>query len=230
MRIIGLRLALSLLWLLLVCYPDPRILAEAVGHTWSPPIDADAVVEWAQELPDHPALIEEAVLERIRYAVPWRTHGVPWAFPSPAKILEINLGDCQSRAVVLASILHVKGIPFEIRASIDHMWVEYSGKPPRALERADGMLWSRRSLEGETGTDWVPRNEFQVPRVDWLETLRLEREYYWDPAPVSRRLLLVAGIAIIWLPVRQFYALLSHVSTIPWGQWAVFSAPKSSAR
>src|SRR5919198_677077 len=94
------RLGLSVFWLLVVCYPDPR--------------------------------------------VPWQSTGVPWSFPSPAEALATGLGDCQARAVTFASVLAAKGIPFQLRASIDHMWVEYPGKRPNALENRSKTLWEQR--------------------------------------------------------------------------------------
>ena len=183
------RVALSALWALWVCYPDPRVLWAAVRNTWRPPIDAGAVTDWARTLPDDPAEIERAVHERVRYAVPWQSAGVPWAFPGPAQTLARGLGDCQARAVVLASVLAAKGIPFQLRASLDHMWVEYPKKAPNALENAGKTLWSRAPEGGV---------RFRVPEVDWGESWRIEREYFWDPAPVGRRVALVVGWLVIW--------------------------------
>ena len=104
------RLGLSVFWLLIVCYPDPRVLWRAIEHTVHPPVDPDAVRQWAATLPDDPAQIEQAVLARLQYAVPWRSAGVPWSFASPAESLAAGLGDCQARAVTLASVLAAKGI------------------------------------------------------------------------------------------------------------------------
>lgn len=189
----GARLALTAVWALFVCYPDPRVLWAAIRHTARPPVDAEAVREWSRTLPDDPAAIERAVLERVQYAVPWQSWGAPWVFASPAQTLMKGVGDCQARAVVLASVLAAKGIPFQLRASLDHMWVEYPKKAPNQLENAAKTLWAK----GEGGGF-----RFRVPRVDWGESWRIEREYFWDMAPWSRRLMLLIGLAVIWLPPR----------------------------
>src|SRR3954453_5214678 len=98
-------LGLLLLWTLLVLYPNPLMLGRAVAQSWTPVVDADAVRALAATLPDDPAQIENAVLTRIvPYGLPWEVWGVPWYYPTPAEVLAAGKGDCQGRAVVLASI------------------------------------------------------------------------------------------------------------------------------
>lgn len=185
---------MTAVWTLFVCYPDPRVLWAAIRHTAKPPVDAAAVAEWAKTLPDDPVAIERAVLERVRYAVPWQSWGVPWVFAAPAQTMARGVGDCQARAVVLASVLAAKGIPFQLKASLDHMWVEYPKKAPNQLENAAKTLWAK----GPTGGFG-----FRVPEVDWGESWRIEREYFWDAAPLGRRVMLVAGLLVIWLWPRR---------------------------
>ncbi len=56
--------------------------------------------------------IEAYVLDRqVPYAYDWQSAGVPWYFPTAAEALRAGRGDCESRALVLASILTAKGIP-----------------------------------------------------------------------------------------------------------------------
>lgn len=184
------RLALSTLWALLVCYPDPRVLWSAIRNTVKPPIDAAVVADWARTLPNEPAEIERLVLERVKYAVPWHSASVPWVFATPAETLARGMGDCQARAVVLASVLAAKGIPFQLRASLDHMWVDYRGKRANELENAAKTLWAKPPGGGF---------RFRLPDIDWAESYRIEKEYFWDPAPVSRRVLLFAGLLALWL-------------------------------
>jgi hypothetical protein len=209
------RLVLSCLWGLLVCYPDPRVLWQALRHTLHPPIDVVAVGEWASALPDDPAQIEVAVQRRIRYAVPWETQGVPWAVPPPADVLASGFGDCQSRAVVLASLLAAKGIPFQLRASLDHLWVDYVGKEPNAIENAASTLWTRPAVglpaatpahaggaAGQSGRQTGPiagTVHFRLPAVDLGASLRAERAYFWDAAPDSRKVSLAAGLLLLWV-------------------------------
>ena len=183
------RSLLSAAWAFVVCYPDPRVLITAIRNTVRPPISAEAVAAWARSLPDNPAEIERAVHERVRYAVPWQSAGVPWALPGPAQTVARGLGDCQARAYVLASVLAAKGIPYQLRASLDHMWVEYPGKAPTVLENAAKTLWAKE----DTGF------RFKLPQIDWAESWRIEREYFWDMAPTSRKVVLVFGLLAIWL-------------------------------
>ncbi len=48
----------------------------------------------------------------VPYAYDWQTAGVPWYFPTTREALAQKRGDCESRAVVLASILAYKHIPY----------------------------------------------------------------------------------------------------------------------
>ena len=86
--------------------------------------------------------------EVVPYASDWETAGVPWSFPSAAQALRAGRGDCESRALVLASVLAAKGIPHELRMSFDHLWVEYPGKVPTASES------DARALTGTDGDGW----------------------------------------------------------------------------
>jgi hypothetical protein len=209
------RLLLLSLWALLVCYPDPGLLREAILHTWRPPIDGAAVRDWARELPDDPRQIEAAVLQRVRYAVPWETDGVPWALPLPARTLATGYGDCQARAVVLASVLAAKGIPYRLRASLDHLWVDYPGKQGNALEDDTVALWTRPVVAPPRGPSAVsvalpppvslgpgplalPRSSFHLPRIDVAESYRLEKAYFWDAAPGSRKVALLLGLVVFY--------------------------------
>jgi hypothetical protein len=212
------RLLAASAWTLVVCYPDPRVLWESMHHAWHPPVDAEAVRDWARTLPDDPRAIERAVLARIEYAVPWQVDGVPWTFASPGQALAAGYGDCQARAVVFASVLAAKGIPFQLRASFDHMWVEYKGKQATTLENASKTLWARpasalTSRASSRGRDAAGAAagaadaasgpaaglRLRLPAVDWAESFAIEREYFWDPAPLSRKLLIFSGCLMIWL-------------------------------
>lgn len=179
-------------WVLVVLYPDPGVLVSSIRNLSSPDPDAVAARALAAGLPDDPGEIERAVLaDVVPYASDWDVDGVPWSFPSAARALRARRGDCESRALVLASVLVAKGIPCAIRMSFDHMWVDYPGKAPtsseneaRALARRDGGGWS-----------W--------PR--WPEDLEVRRELraqaaiFWDPMPSTRKVLLFGGIAWIAL-------------------------------
>ena len=145
----------------------------------------------ARRLPDDPRAIEAYVLDRqVPYSYDWQSAGVPWYFPTTTEALRSGSGDCESRAVVLASILTAKGIPNELRLSLDHIWVDYPGKQANALENA--------------GVQFAGTQDGRF-FIHWPEDFRLGQEIqdqlsiYWAPAPAWRVLLLVAGLSLIAL-------------------------------
>jgi hypothetical protein len=181
------RAAFALVWTVLALYPDPFVLVRSIRNAWSPVIDPDAVRVWAQTLPRNPRAIEDAVLTRIEYAVPWETDGVPWTFPTPAEVMARSAGDCQGRAVVLASTFEALGMPYRLEASFDHIWVDYPGRKGTGIERPERAFVRRAPAPG----GWASR--LKLPEIDWAESWRIEREYFWDAAPAWRIALLVAG-------------------------------------
>ncbi len=184
---------LCLIWALFVLYPNPLLLLRSIPRAIHPPIDPAAVRPLARKLPDDPDTIQRLVLDKyVPYSVPWTTMGVPWYFPTPKEVLAQGSGDCEARMVVLASVLEAKHIPFKIEASVDHIWVWYPKKRPNALEN-NSVAFIKR-----TGG----KVRIQVPKGwRWQESYRLEREYFWDPAPLSRKLLLFGGLFLI--PLRH---------------------------
>lgn len=126
-----------LLWTLLALYPNPQHLIVSVPRAWSPPVDAVAVCELAATLADDPRAIEAFVNSTlVAYAVPWQTYGVPWYVTTVSDVLAQVQGDCQTRAIVLASLLAAKGIPATFVGSFDHLWVDYPGEQATTGENA----------------------------------------------------------------------------------------------
>ncbi len=127
---------------------------------------------------------------QVPYSYDWQSAGVPWYFPTTAEAVRAGPGDCESRAVVLAGILTAKGIPNELRLSLDHIWVDYPGKQANAIENPGVQL---------AGTE---DGRFFLR---WPEDFRLGQEIsdqvaiYWAPAPAWRVLLLAAGLTWIAL-------------------------------
>jgi hypothetical protein len=178
-------------WVLVMLYPDPGVLVRSVRNTARPQIQPEEVAALAARLPNDPRAIEAYVLDRqVPYSYDWRSSGVPWYFPTTAEALRAGSGDCESRAVVLASILTAKGIPNELRLSFDHIWVDYPGKQANALEN-DGVQFAG-TKDGRFF-------------IHWPEDFRLGQEIsdqlaiYWTPAPAWRVLLLIAGLSLIAL-------------------------------
>jgi hypothetical protein len=176
----------TLLWTLLVLYPNPFMLYISAQRAWSPPIDSQAVRHLAATLPDDPRAIEAAInTTLVPYAVPWETQGVPWYFPDVAEVLEIGQGDCQGRAVVLASILQAKGIPYRFVGSFDHLWVDYPKKRVTKLESTNAAVVTQQPDRSY---------HFKWPQlVDWQQSWEIERAYFWDKMPAWRCWLLLGG-------------------------------------
>ena len=180
-----LRLLVGVLFTLAVLYPNPLTLGRSIAHTVRPDVDPQAARAVAATLPDDPRLIERAVLEQIvPYAYDWQSESVPWYFPTTAEVLEAGRGDCESRALVLASILDAKGIPYELRMSFDHIWVDYPGKQANAIENDSVVLVDDR------GWRWPEQ-------LDLREELRNQVAFYWTPMPLLRKVLLAGGITAI---------------------------------
>ncbi len=182
--------ALLLLWMLVVLYPNPMRLLQSINRAWSPTLDGQAVAQLAATLPADPQVIEQVVHETlVPYAVPWETYGVPWYFPTAAEALANRQGDCQARAVVLASLLQAKGIPATLVGSFDHLWVEYPGKRTTTLENASVAV-ARQQADGTFAFRWPAL-------TDWQTSWAIERGYFWDAMPLWRRCLLFGGWLIL---------------------------------
>jgi hypothetical protein len=88
--------------------------------------------------------------------------------------------------LVLASILKAKGIPYQVEASFDHIWVAYAGKPANLLEDQELAILQDGKLE-------LPE------RWDWRQSYLIEKDYFWDAMPLGRKLLLFGGLLLILL-------------------------------
>ena len=182
---------LALSWALAMLYPDPWVLVRSVQNTVHPVIQPQAVAALAAHLPNNPRLIESYVLNyQVPYAYDWQYAGVPWYFPTTSEALKEGIGDCQGRAVVLASILAAKHIPYTLHMSFDHIWVDYPGHQATALEN------SNVELAGQRNGHWF----FHWPAyINLRAEISAQVAQYWTPAPMSRRALLFGGLAFIVL-------------------------------
>jgi hypothetical protein len=183
---------LALSWALVALYPDPTVLVASVRNFIVPQVQPDATRALAATLPDDAREIERRVLDDVvPYGPDWQTAGVPWSFPTAAQALRAGRGDCESRAVVLASVLSAKGIPNELRVSFDHIWVDYPGKVPTPTEN-DARVLVGRGSGGWFGLRWPDD-------VDLRRELRSQAAIYWDPMPAGRKALLFVGLTWIAL-------------------------------
>ncbi len=180
---------LLLLWVLLVLYPNPVNLVVSIQRAVHPHTDPAAVASLANEMPDNPADIESAVRETFPYSYDWRAHGMPWYFPTVEEVMEKGQGDCKARALVTASILEYKGIPYRLQFSPIHMWVEYEGKESNSLENSGTLFYE---LDPDTG-----ERSLQLPSISLRETARAFWNGFWPPMPLMRKILLTTGVSLL---------------------------------
>lgn len=178
-------------WFFVVLYPDPSVLVRSIENIAHPNVDAAAVRSLAATLPNNPRLIENAVVTRIvPYAYDWQVNDVPWYFPTTAEVIRWKRGDCESRALVLASILKAKGIPYRLCMSFDHIWVQYPGWRANALEN-NGVVLAER-VNGHFVWHW-PKDFHLGAEVNAQVAI------YWTPMPRGRKVLLIAGLMLVLL-------------------------------
>jgi len=190
-----------LLWVLLLLYPNPLNLILSLQRLLTPNIDPASVEPLSRGLPSDPVAIESAVLERIPYRYDWEVYGMPWYFPTVEEVLQSGEGDCKARALVLASLLEVKGIPYRINMSPIHVWVEYEGKEETSLENPKVQF---SQLDPETG-----ERSFQFPEIALRELMDSLRQGFWAPMPGVRKAFLIFGLLALvalrlgWFKERQ---------------------------
>jgi hypothetical protein len=178
---------LVLAWVLVALYPDPGMLVRAVINISEARADPAAAASRAAALPGDPQQVEAAVLA-TPYAYDWQTWGVPWYFPSADEALRAPQGDCESRALVLASLLTAKGIPNELRVALNHIWVEYPGKRATLLENSAIEIAGHRD----------GRFFLKLPGdFDLGQAVSDQIEITWAPMPLWRLLVLLTGLLLI---------------------------------
>jgi len=184
----GLLLA-TLAGLAALAYPRPRLLAHTVRNALRPDIDAAGVQELSAGLSDDPDAIRAEVLSTIvPYERDWAVFGVPYYFPTLREALENGRGDCKSQVLVLASLLNAKGIPYRLLASLDHVWAEYPGKTPTAME--DPAVAVAEYRDGR----WRPLRPARLRPQAHFET---SLDEYWRGAARGRRLLFAGALLLL---------------------------------
>ncbi len=181
--------ALVVLWVLLVLYPNPLRLVASVQRLANPRVDPAAVQTLAESLPSEPAVIEKAVLDSVPYSYDWEAYAMPWYFPTVDEVLEKGRGDCKARAIVLASVFEVKGIPYRINSSPTHVWVDYDGKVEDELENSGAGFYQ---VDPQTGA-----RSLHVPKISITEVMGTGWQGFWPPMPTVRKVLLVSGLVIL---------------------------------
>ncbi len=183
-----------LVYTLLVCY-DVRawVVAPSLWRYVRLPVDPSI----ASLLPDAPAdvtRLEAWVNRRLPWAQDSAVYGLPWYFPSPREAVRAGRGDCEAQAVVLASVLAARGVPFSFRASFSHLWVDYPGKPREAGETAAEALM--QNVDGRYRFRWP-----SLPRL--REHWRAQVDLLWTPLHPVRKMLLLVGWPLLLVARRR---------------------------
>jgi hypothetical protein len=124
----------------------------------------------------------------VRFDNPWKLYGLPWYFPTVDEVLADKAGDCQAEALLTASILEAKGIPYTLRYSFDHVWVDYPGKAAAGLEDP------AQSFIADRGEGWFAQLPEKIP---WREIVRERVEFHWYPMPAERKAALLGGLLMV---------------------------------
>jgi len=194
-------------WTLLACYPNPTVLVRNLLRYRRFPVDPQLQKRTGWPLPDKPSSIETFVDAIIVPTSDWKLYCVPWYVPTAREVVQTLRGDCESKAVVLASLLAGKGIPYQIRASFDHIWVDYAGRQPRPGETRDIAY-----LEAKDGG----RFAVHLPgRAEWRQVLSVQKEQLWAAMPLARKDLWLLGL--VWLAA---VALTARRGIQPEGDYA----------
>lgn len=193
---------LLLLWILLVLYPNPLKLAISLKRLIEPPIDPSSITLLIEELPSTsaPQAIEDEVLGKITYRYDWEVYGMPWYFPTTSEAMAKGEGDCKARALILASALEAKGIPYRINVSPIHIWVDYDGKPDNSVENTSVQFYQQ---DVETG-----QRSLKLPHIPFSDVWTSFWDSFWGPMPVVRKVLLILGLVI--LIITRFMLSIRH--------------------
>ncbi len=178
-----------ILWIVFVLYPNPLKLIISIQRVLNFDADPGAVEFMVNDFPSDPVAIERAVLTKIPYRYDWEIYSMPWYCPTIEEILERGEGDCKARALVLASVLEAKNIPYQVHSSPTHIWVEYENKQETSIENAQVEFYQ---YDPETG-----ERRFRIPDINLSEIMDPFWGAFWDPMPDGRKALLISGLVAL---------------------------------
>jgi transglutaminase-like putative cysteine protease len=178
-----------ILWILFVLYPNPLNLIISIQRVFNFDADPGAVEFMLNDFPSDPAAIEKAVLAGIPYRYDWDLYSMPWYCPSIEEVLEREGGDCKARALVLASVLEAKNIPYQVHSSPMHTWVGYEGKQETSSENTQVEFYQ---YDPETG-----ERRFQIPDIGLGRLMDYWQRQFWTPMPDGRKALLISGLSAL---------------------------------
>ena len=154
-------------------------------------------------LPGDPAQIEAWVIEHIRRdANDYANWGGFFYIASPEEVLSIGRGPCYGRAVVLASILEDKHIPYRVFMMPGHVWVDYADRVPTVwpeFEKSEYAIW-----RWENG-------RWRYHGFGWLRILPrmfvIQMQLYWRIMPGMGKIVILMVIlmciGLVWSAKKQ---------------------------
>lgn len=206
-------------WVGAVVYPDPRPFFTSMARLKNPPVDAQAAAPLAAELPDNYKAVEDYVSNYVVWKTAWAVYDLPWYFPTVTEVIADRAGDCQAEAVLMASILKAKGMPYTLRYSFDHVWVDYPGRTVTQLEDP------ATAFASDDGKGWLASLPDKFPV--W-SILKERTAYHWTPMPLVRKILILLGAAlIVGYGERRFFARLRR---LVWRETPAWSAAPPARR
>ena len=176
------------LWTFIVCFPNPYIFIRNVARYVRLPVDPSVVEIVEAEIPDEPEEIEKFVLGLVKYQYDWENYNSPDYVSTARQAVTRRRGDCEDRAVVLASLLEAKNIAYDLKASLVHYWVDYPGKRSSKSENDDVAFFGKED------------GKFRLKLPDmgqWRRYFNAGKKGFWDVMPAGRKILMIAGWAMI---------------------------------
>ena len=188
-RILRHKKAIAAVWILLILFPNPMVLPVDVYRFFRMPTKpTDDVNLVAESLPANGSAIEQYVDAHVHYTYDFQAYGTAWYLPTPSEVLKSQQGDCKSKAVLTASLFEAKGIPYTLRVSPVHFWVDYSGRPQTNFsERYEN-----------TQVAFVDNGQFKLPaKTNAFLYLNTYKDIVWTSMPLLRKIALIGGLAVI---------------------------------
>ena len=185
-----------------ILFTSPIVVFKDIYRVQNPPVNPNSI-DNVSMIPNQPSMIEEWVNNQIEYEYDFGTYGVFWYIPTPDEVLEKGRGDCKSRAILLASILEKKGVEYQLHISTFHWWVSYPEKKLSRYEKPEASV--------KEGENWkLPDIKSTLDRM-WS----VKDEYYsmtLVAMPLWKKIILIIGLTLIWLPKRFKKKLKSFLS------------------
>jgi hypothetical protein len=187
-KIVLIMVAILSFWTFIVCYPNPFVFISSLIRYARFPVDPSVIELIEVEVPDEPAKIDNLVMELVKYEYDWKNYGVPDYLSTAREAVIRCRGDCEDRAIVLASLLAAKNISYNLKASLTHFWVDYPSKKHSRSENENVAFVGK--VDG--------KYRLKLPDLSqWRRYLDSGKKGLWDAMPTFRKVLMISGWALI---------------------------------